>query len=175
MRSKGVKSEIEKELLKGVTREILNTKFNKGTVTQVYNKLNNEGLLSKSEVVSINVNNKEESIEKQVLNLVTNIIDIISDTGEYIINISVNKKVVDKDKHKYIVLNPFKLYGDVGKEAMIKELLKYDAKYLKEVLKKHFTYDKNEIKKINSIEELINIIILNIERTVKIGDSFRQK
>ena len=38
MRSKGVKSEIEKELLKGVTREILNTKFNKGTVTQVYNK-----------------------------------------------------------------------------------------------------------------------------------------
>ena len=86
-----------------------------------------------------------------------------------------NKKVVDKDKHKYIVLNPFKLYGDVGKEAMIKELLKYDAKYLKEVLKKHFTYDKNEIKKINSIEELINIIILNIERTVKIGDSFRQK
>ena len=138
MRSKGVKSEIEKELLKGVTREILNTKFNKGTVTQVYNKLNNEGLLSKSEVVSINVNNKEESIEKQVLNLVTNIIDIISDTGEYIINISVNKKVVDKDKHKYKVLNPFKLYGDVGKEAMIKELLKYDAKYLKEVLKKHF-------------------------------------
>ena len=66
MRSKGVKSEIEKELLKGVTREILNTKFNKGTVTQVYNKLNNEGLLSKSEVVSINVNNKKESIEKQV-------------------------------------------------------------------------------------------------------------
>lgn len=133
MRSKGVKSEIEKELLKGVTREILNTKFNKGTVTQVYNKLNNEGLLLEKEVVSIERNNKEESIEKQVLNLVTNIIDIISDTGEYIINISVNKKVVDKDKHKYIVLNPFKLYGDVGKEAMIKELLKYDVKYLKEV------------------------------------------
>ena len=175
MKGKGVKIEIEKELLKGVTREILNTKFNKGTVTQVYNRLNKEGLLPKSEVVSINGINKEESIEKQVSNLFMSIIDIVSDTGEYIINISVNKKVVDKDKKKYIVLNPFQLYGDVGKEAMIKELLKYDAKYLKEVLKKHFTYDKTEIKKVNSIEALINIIVLNIERTMKIGDSFRQK
>lgn len=174
MKSTGIKIQIKEELLKGVSRQILNTKYNKGTVTQVYNKLNNEGSLPNKEVL-IQKNNDEENIEKQVLNLLKNIIDIISDTGDYIININVKKKIEKKSNYEVDVLNPFELYGNLGKESMIESLINYDEKYLKAILKKHFTYDKKELNKIISVKELVDNIIFNVERTIKIGDSFRKK
>lgn len=173
MKDKGIKIQIEEQLLNGVSREILNTKYNKGTVTRVYNKLNNEGLLSKKEELVIKKD--EENIEKQVLDLLKSIVKIVNNTGEYVINISVSKKNESKTNYKLDILNPFEIYGSMEKEEMIKYLINYDEKYLKAILKKHFTYDKKELDKITSLEELIGNIIFNVERTIKIGDSFRKK
>lgn len=167
LKAKGVKQQIEEKLLNGENREVLNNEFNKGTVTTVYNKLIIDGKLP---VQSNKVENI--TIEKEVVTLIENIIKIIDNTGEYVIEISVNKKLRKNiDQIKYI--NPFKLYGESGKMVAIEKLSQFDIVYLKGIIKNHFNYDRKELDKINSVEALVNNIIGNIERTMKIGDSFR--
>ncbi|EGT3616368.1 hypothetical protein FHH43_09005 [Clostridium perfringens] len=164
--------QIEKLLLKGITRDELNKKYFKGTVTKVYNKLIKDGKIKKE--CRLGENN-----EKLISNLLKETFDLIENNEEYKIEIKVKKCIDKKDnntnfnksKANIINLDIFDLYEILNDNEFIKYLSKKDKKILVDTIKEYFTWNK----KVSSYseEELANYINSEIKKVVKKGDCFK--
>jgi len=168
LKNKGIMLIIEEEILKGVSTDILKQKYNQATITKVKNKL-----LKKQELKENISNNNKLNNEIKIYDLLQQVISILNDSGEYIINIRVNKKERVSISKVEKVDNPFKLYGELGKEGLEEKLINMELSTLENIIKKHFNYQKKQLEKIKSPKELADLIIINIERAMKIGESFR--
>lgn len=166
MKRNNIKDEILLKLRAGVTREELNEKYNKGTVTKAYN----EYLL---EINSVKV--KGETIEE----LFKKIFNIVDKDGQYDITIKINKRLknsVNNDelnKKEESLLNPYDIYYKSGKEKFIDELESKDIEYLIKVTKKYFSDSSGKIYREKDKNKIIKYINGSLERLLNIGQSFR--
>lgn len=162
--------EIEKLLLEGITREELNKKYFKGTVTRVYNKLIKDGKIK--EECKLEKNN-----EKSISNLLKEILELVKNNKEYKLEIKVkectDKKDINTNKSKGNIINLdiFDLYELLNDKEFIKYLSKKDKNILVNTIKEYFTWNK----KVSSYseEELANYINNEIYKVVKKGDCFK--
>ncbi|MGG5461616.1 hypothetical protein [Clostridium sp. B9] len=162
--------EIEKLLLEGVTREELNKKYFKGTVTRVYNKLIKAGKIK--EECKLEKNN-----EKLISNLLKEILELVGKNKEYKLEIKVkdctDKKDIKTNKRKVNVINLdiFDLYEILSDKEFITYLSKKDKNILINTIKEYFTWNKKV--SAYSEEELANYINIEINKVVKKGDCFK--
>lgn len=165
MKKNSIKDEILLKLRVGATREELNEKYNKGTVTKAYNEYLSE------------VNNtvvKDETVEQ----LFKKIFKIVDKEGQYDITIKIERKVKNKLDNIELskeesLLNPYGIYYNKGKEVLVQELKSKNLQYLIRVTKKYFSDNSAKIYKEKDKDKVIEYIIFSLERLLNIGQSFR--
>ncbi|SFC49321.1 hypothetical protein [Clostridium uliginosum] len=164
MGSKGVLKEIEKALLDGESRDSLNKKYNKATVTRVYNKLKKDD--------DSMCNELKEDNEKELEKLLRKALDLISNEEKYEITISVKKKDNNISNMHEDIINPFKLYDELSKDSMANELKEKDRDYLIKIIKKYFNYNSKLLKEYTN-EQLAVYICSEVEKVLNIGSCFK--
>lgn len=155
--------EIIEKIKNGISRDELESEYNKGTVTKAYNKI--------QELKEVN-NRKEVEVKNIILDLFSS----IDKSEEYEITINISKKIKNKSikentKSKAIE-NPFEMYNSLGKKEYLKKLNKTKSESLQRIIKKYFSLSKNEINKY-TIDKLANYIINEVERNLNIGECFK--
>lgn len=171
MGSNGILSEIEAALLNGESRENLNLKYNKSSVTRVFNKLKkadhfNNIEENKNISSSTNMNGDKE---KQIEKLLKETLELLCN-GKYEIDISINKK--NKNINKVNVFNPFELYDKVKRDKFIELLKNKDREYLVQILKEYFKYNNKLLHKFNNLQ-MAEYICDEVENVMNIGKCFR--
>ncbi|MCY6369402.1 hypothetical protein [Clostridium ganghwense] len=164
MGSSGVLKEIEKALINGESRESLNKKYNKASVTRVYNRLKKEG--------NIKINESNEDNEKELEKLLKEALNLINNERKYEITISVKKKIDNINNSNGEILNPFKLYDELNRESMANELKEKDRNYLIKIIKKYFNYNSKLLKGYTN-EQLAVYIRSEVEKVLSIGSCFK--
>ena len=169
MGKKGVINNIIDDIRNGVPREVLDAKYNKGSVTKAYRKLGSENNLEHKNII-----NKEIEFER----LIKELLNLIDENDEYEIRININKKTVKiKDDKKQTnikkeIENPFQLFYELGNAGYLLRLKSSKRDTLIEVIKRYFSLSKKELDKL-SVDELANYIITETEKTLNIGLCFK--
>lgn len=160
---KGIINEIEAAILRGETREELNNKYNKATVTKAFNKLNRDN--------SMNKPNAEDNTEK-IQKVLNQLVKLLCNSPKYKINVLVEENTVLQQKENVKLINPFDLYDEKNKDSMILKLSKMDQKYLIKIIKKYFKYSGKTMNQFTNIE-LARYICNEVENVMNIGKCFR--
>lgn len=167
MRKNNVQNEIMEKIKNGALRDELETQYNKGTVTKVFNKLKNKE--------TINITDKENEIE----NILRSLFILIDKSEGYEVNIKISKKIKNENpittkvvKEVEKIENPFEIYNKFGSEECLKHLLKIKKKNLQNIIKQYFSLETKYRNKY-SVEELSKYIIKEVERNMNIGEYFR--
>lgn len=169
MKAKGVIDRIIEDINKGTPREELEKKYNKGTITKAYKKLQIEINEPKE-----NQNNKESEIEK----LFRDIFKLVDINNEYEIKINISKKTInfksEKQEKKIIkeVENPFDIIFQLGEDEYLTKLKKRKRDELIDIIKKYFSMNKKNMNKLTK-EELGNYIIVETKKVLNIGECFK--
>lgn len=169
MKSKVTINDILLQLKSGASREELNDKYNKATVTKAYNKF-----LLELDKRSPN----QESIEE----LFKKIFNIVDREGEYEITIKISpraKKNINFNNKLLAVkgetlINPYDIFYKSGKEVFINELKAKDTEYLVDITKKYFSDRSGKIYKEKDKGKVIDYIVSSMERLLNLGKSFRK-
>lgn len=155
--------EIIEKIKNGISRDELESEYNKGTVTKAYNKI--------QELKEVN-NRKEVEVKNIILDLFSS----IDKSEEYEITINISKKIKNKsikeNTKSKVIENPFEMYNSLGKKEYLKKLNKTKSESLQRIIKKYFSLSKNEINKY-TIDKLANYIINEVERNLNIGECFK--
>lgn len=155
--------EIIEKIKNGISRDELESEYNKGTVTKAYNKI--------QELKEVN-NRKEVEVKNIILDLFSS----IDKSEEYEITINISKKIKNKsikeNTKSKVIENPFEMYNSLGKKEYLKKLNKTKGENLQRIIKKYFSLSKNEINKY-TVDKLANYIISEVERNLNIGECFK--
>lgn len=164
MGGSGVLKEIEKAFINGESRESLDNKYNKASVTRVYNRLKKEG--------NIKINESNEANEKELEKLLKEALNLINNEGKYEIIISAKKKEDNINNSNRDILNPFKLYDELSRDSMANELKEKERDYLIKIIKKYFNYNSKLLKAYTN-EQLAVYICSEVEKVLNIGNCFK--
>lgn len=171
MGAKRVIDKIIEEINNGVSREVLEKTYNKGTVTKAYNKIQDTVNEEKKEI-------KEESNENEIEKLLRRIFSVIKVDEEYEIKISIKKNSLSSNKKQIEVKtikeveNPFDSIYKLREDAYLNKLNSFKRDELVAVIKKYFKFNKKKMDNL-SIKELSNYIVLETKKVLNIGECFK--
>ncbi|NME81572.1 hypothetical protein [Clostridium sp. SM-530-WT-3G] len=173
---KGIQFEIEEALLRGESRESLNLKYNKGTVTRVFNKLNknkDDSNIDYNTIENKDYCDKSIKLEK----IINEMFNLLYPNNSYEIKINIkfkdtNIKKTVKEGIDEEIINPFEIYNEENKVEMIDKLKEMNQQYLLNLIKKYFKYNGSKMKKL-TVQELSEYIFSEVEKVVNLGQCFR--
>lgn len=173
MATKGVFEKIELDIRLGITREELNKKYNKATVTRVFNKLNKDKAKVSEQKDGINIKDRKLEDDNKIKALIKKVFEIVDENNEYEINVNISKKVGNRIENYKELSDPFELYYDIGKESFVQILASKEREYLIGIIKKYFKFNKKFISNSNNLE-LSEYIFIETQKTINLGKCFEK-